>query len=392
MKTKTDILIIGGGIVGSAIAYFLSEQVGFKTKITVIEKDPSYSTCSTTLSLGGIRHQFSTPENIQISLFGTEFFRNINNFLKIDEPIELFFRENGYLFLGTREGQETMSRNLKIQQNLGSDGIHLDNDAMVTRFPWLNVEDLVGGNFGRSGEGWIDPFSLLQAFKRKALSQQVNYIKNTVTGLEKNGSKISDVILADGSKISCDCVINAAGCNARDVAEMAGIKNYPVESRKRQVHVFRCANFLPNAPLVIDPSGVYFKPEGKQFICGRSPDSKHDPECKDFDLNFAQFEEEIWPILAHRVPIFEAIRREHSWAGHYAFNTFDQNAIVGLYPEVKNLFLANGFSGHGLQQAPAIGRGIAELVTHGQYQTIDLSSFNFERFDKGNFLIETEVV
>lgn len=389
---KNDVLIIGGGVIGSSLAYFLSSNKDFHGKITVIEKDPSYKNCSSSLSVGGIRHQFSTPENIQISLFGTEFFKNIDDYLRIDEPISLYFRENGYLFLGTEHGKESMTRNLQMQNQLGSEGVFLNNKDLNQKFPWLNTEDIIGGNFGMKGEGWIDPFTLLQAFKRKAQNSGVKYLKTAVIGFKKNGNTISDVILEDGSNISTRYVVNAAGCNASIVNEYAGIRESPVESRKRQVHVFRCKEHLPNAPMVIDPSGVYFRPEGKQFICGRSPDPEIDKECYNYDLDFSQFEDEIWPVLAHRVPIFEAIRREHSWAGHYAYNTIDQNAIIGFHPEVNNLIMANGFSGHGLQQAPAVGRGITELLVEGQYQTIDLSVFSFERFNAGKLIRETEIV
>lgn len=389
---KNDVLIIGGGVIGSSLAYFLSSNKDFHGKITVIEKDPSYKNCSSSLSVGGIRHQFSTPENIQISLFGTEFFKNIDDYLRIDEPISLYFRENGYLFLGTEHGKESMTRNLQMQNQLGSEGVFLNKKDLNQKFPWLNTEDIIGGNFGMKGEGWIDPFTLLQAFKRKAQNSGVKYLKTAVIGFKKNGNTISDVILEDGSNISTRYVVNAAGCNASIVNEYAGIRESPVESRKRQVHVFRCKEHLPNAPMVIDPSGVYFRPEGKQFICGRSPDPEIDKECYNYDLDFSQFEDEIWPVLAHRVPIFEAIRREHSWAGHYAYNTIDQNAIIGFHPEVNNLIMANGFSGHGLQQAPAVGRGITELLVEGQYQTIDLSVFSFERFNAGKLIRETEIV
>ena len=268
---------------------------------------------------------------------------------------------------------------------------YLDSDALKNQFPWLNTEDLAGGTFGESGEGWIDPHALIQGFKRKAMMQGVRYLKNEVVGFDLLNRSINRIHLSDKGQIKPKWVINAAGPQAKIIARQAGVF-LPVESRKRQVHVFRCAHSLPDAPLLIDPTGVYFRPEGKLFICGKSPHPDQDPECEDFNLNLNQFEEDIWPILAHRVPIFEAIRREHSWAGHYAVNTIDHNVMVGHHPDLNNFILANGFSGHGLQQAPAIGRAMAELLVDGRYIEIDLTQLSFDRIKTGRIVVEESVV
>ena len=392
MSETQDIVIIGGGIIGASIAFFMSNTGLFSGQITVIEKDPGHKNSSTALSVGGVRHQFSTPANIQMSQFATHFIKNCDQYLGIDEAINLYFKENGYLFLATESGKETLSNNLEIQKNLGADVCHLTPDQIQTRFQWLNTEGLSGANYGLSGEGWFDPNALLQAFIQKAKSLGVKFIKGEVCELEMSKSSIQNLKLKSGKSISAGWVINAAGPLAANISGMAGIKYFPVESRKRQVHVFRCAEYWSDCPFVIDPSGVYFRPEGHNFICGQSPKADQDPPTRNSDLDFAQFEDIIWPILANRVKAFEAIRREHSWAGHYAYHVEDQNPIIGFHPEVKNIVFANGFSGHGLQHAPAVGRGITELLISGRYQSIDLSAFSFERIALKKLIRETEVV
>ena len=147
----------------------------------------------------------------------------------------------------------------------------------------------------------------------------------------------------------------------------------PVEARKRMVFTFACRAALPAFPLLIDPTGAYVRPEGDLYLSGMAPPEDADPPATDFAVDHAFFEETLWPIIATRVPAFEAIKPGRAWAGHYDFNTFDQNALVGPLPGFANLHVATGFSGHGLQQAPAVGRGLAELIVHGRYQSLDLS-------------------
>ena len=199
--------------------------------------------------------------------------------------------------------------------------------------------------------------------------------------------------LADGRVFSCGELVNAAGPAAGKIARMADIE-LPVESRKRCVFVFDCrqADVLQPCPLVVDVSGVYFRPEGQYFVCGVSPPADQDPPTEDFRVEYQLFDEIVWPALAHRVPIFEAIKHVSAWSGHYAYNTLDQNAIVGRHPVLKNFLFANGFSGHGVQQAPGVGRGIAELIVHGAYRTVDISPLGFERVVAGRPLQELNVI
>ena len=392
MEATQDIVIIGGGVIGSSIAYFLKSMAGFDGIITVLEKDPSYEFGSTARSWGGVRQQFSTPENILMSQFMQEFLGQITHHLAIDDtPVDVGYREYGYLFLAEDRHIPLLYTNNAIQRKLGVNVGLLDSDDLARGYPWMNVSDLAGGSLGLSGEGRLDAYSLNQAFRKKSISLGVRFLKAEAIGLEVEAKQVSAVLLKDGSRLRSGYVVNAAGPTASEVAGWAGI-DLPVRSRKRFAFSFSCRTEVSGCPLVIDPSGVHFSPEGRQFIAGCSPDPENDPDCSDFEIDYGWFEEHIWPILAHRVPAFESIKLENAWAGHYAYNILDQNAILGSHPEITNFFFANGFSGHGLQQSPAVGRAIAELITHGEYRTLDLSRFSFSRVTAGDAILERNIV
>jgi glycine/D-amino acid oxidase-like deaminating enzyme len=343
--------------------------------------------------VGGLRQQFSTPENIRISHFGAGFVRGAHETLAVKGSApELGFVEAGYLFLATERGVDVLRRNHELQISLGADVALMTPDQLVARFPWLSPVDLAAGSLGLSGEGWLDPYSLLMAFRAKAQSLGVAYESDEVVGIQRDGPRVTGVRTASGTTISAGVVVNAAGPAAARVAAMAGIPDLPVRSRKRTVYRISCREEVPGSPLVIDPGGVYFRPEGAEFLCGVSPPAERDPDSDDLEVEYDLFQEIVWPALARRVPAFEAIKLGPSWAGHYAYNIRDQNAILGPHPEVENFHFANGFSGHGLQQSPAVGRAIAELITHGEYRTLELSRFGFRRFADGALVREENVV
>lgn len=392
MSERFDVVIVGGAAVGSAAAYFLAANPEFPGSVLVLEQDFSYQKCATTLSAASIRHQFSTPGNIRMSQFGTEFIRSIGDTLAVEgEAPEVGFVEAGYLFLATAAGAEVLQANHRVQTELGADIALLPASALANRFPWLHTDDLSGGAYGLSGEGWLDAYALLQAFRRKAISLGATYRQARVARLIRADRRIVGVELADGTRIACGKVINAAGTGAAALAETAGIV-LPVEARKRCVFHFTSPAALPDCPLVIDPSGAYFRPEGDGFICGIAPSEADDPECFDFDVTHQLFDDVLWPTLAERVPQFEAARLKRAWAGHYDVNTLDHNVILGPHPEVENLLFANGFSGHGLQQSPAVGRALSELVAYGTWRTLDLSVFGWERVLANRPLLEINVV
>ncbi|MBL8344752.1 MAG: FAD-binding oxidoreductase [Rubrivivax sp.] len=387
-----DVVIVGGAVIGSAAAFFLAEALPKSARVLVIEADTSYAHCATTRSLASIRHQFSTAENVRLSMFGTEFLRQAGARLEVDGVRPLIgFVEAGYLFLATEAGWPILQRNHAVQRAEGAEVALLRRDALAQRFPWLETGDLAGGSLGLAGEGWLDAHGLMHGFQRKARALGVHLRVGRVRALKRAGSRISAVQLDDGTTIGCATVINAAGTGAAALARTAGIV-LPVQARKRCVFHFRSPEAAAGCPLVIDPSGVYFRPEGAGFLCGIAPPESEDPECTDFEVPPGWFEERLWPTLARRVPGFEAARLLSSWAGHYDVNVLDHNVILGAHPEVDNLLFANGFSGHGLQQSPAIGRALMELVVHGRFRSLDLGAFGWQRVLRDRPLRELNVV
>jgi sarcosine oxidase len=389
---SADVVIAGGGVIGSAVAYFLAAEAEFGGRVVVVEPDPSYEFASTPRSMGGIRQQFSTPENIRMSAFGAEFVRAARLHLAVDGDCpDVAFREQGYLFLASAHGLAVLEDNHRIQRECGAHNVLLSAPELRRRFPWLATDGVAGGCLGLSGEGWLDPHALLQAFRGKARALGVEYRRDRVIGFELATSRIACVRLESGAELAPGSVVNAAGPRAREVAAMAGV-DLPVHPRRRQVYAFECRTPIEGCPLTIDSSGLYFRPEGELFLCGISPLPDEDPDTLDLDLDPYWFEERLWPGLAARVPAFEAVKVRRAWAGHYAMNTFDANAILGPHPRIRNLHFANGFSGHGLQQSPAVGRALAEQIVFGAYRSLDLGRFGFQRIAAGEPVRERNVV
>jgi FAD-dependent oxidoreductase domain-containing protein 1 len=376
MATRTaDIVIVGGAVVGSSIAYFLKRD-GFKGRVVVVEKDPSYQWCATGRSVASIRQQFSTPENIRLSQFGFSLFKGLKD--EFGPEADIAFRERGYLIMASPEGRETLAANIALQQSLGADTEMLEPAEIARRFPWLSTEGVGAAGWGRSGEGWVDPASLMNLFRKGALARGVEYIADEVTGIHRTGDRIEGVVLKSGDIISAERVVCAAGWHSAKVAAMAGL-SIPIRPRKRFVFVVDCKAPLPGAGLMIDPTGVYFRPEGQFFLAGLAPPEHADPDAEDFEIDHEFFDTEIWPLLAARVPAFETLKVQSAWCCHYDINTLDHNAILGPHPDLPSFVMACGFSGHGLQHSPGVGRGIAELLAHGKYRTIDLTRFGFAR-------------
>jgi sarcosine oxidase len=390
---RADVVIVGGAIIGSSVATFLAGRPDFDGRIIVVERDTTFRTSSTTLSAASIRMQFSTPLNVQISQFGVEFLKSLDRYLAVDgEAPEIDLVENGYLFLATDAGRPTLEHNHAVQRELGVPVELLTAAELKARFDWLRTDDLAAGSFGLSGEGWFDAYALLQGFRRKARSLGVEERVGEVTDVLVDGDRLGGVRLADGSEIQADWVVNAAGPRAAEVAGMAGIE-LPVRPRKRIMYHLESPVSLGAAPLVIDPTGVYFRPEGPSYVSGWSPrDGEPDPDTLDLVADRAPFESLVWPALAHRVPAFDQLRLLDAWAGHYEVNTLDHNAVVGPHTRLANFILANGFSGHGLQQAPAVGRGLAERIATGRYETLDLSPLGYERIERNEPIHELSVI
>ena len=386
-----DVVIVGGAVHGASAAYHLAAS-GFRGSVLLVEKDPTFRFAATALSAGSIRQQFSSPINIAISRYGIDFLRASGERLAVDgERPHVGLHEGGYLFLASRDGAATLKRNHALQTSMGADIVYLDGSGLAERFPYVGRDGIVAGAWGRSGEGWFDGYALMQARRRKAVALGVETRTGEVAEILRAGNRATGVRLADGTAIGAGHVIVTAGTHTPVLAAALGVP-LPVDARKRFVFTFVCRAELPGFPLLIDPSGVYVRPEGDLYICGTSPPADRDPPATDFDVDFAFFEEAIWPVLAARVPAFETIRPGRAWAGHYDFNTLDQNAIVGPLGAIANVLFATGFSGHGLQQAPAVGRGLAELVMHGRYTTLDLSPLGYARIADRRPLVEENIV
>ncbi|QKC94123.1 NAD(P)/FAD-dependent oxidoreductase [Mesorhizobium sp. NZP2298] len=387
---RYDIVIIGGAIVGSSIAYYLREE-GFSGSIALIERDPQFAHAATTLSLASIRQQFSIPENIRLSQFTLKLFRRLKEEFGADADIG--FREGGYLILAGENGLPILKANHEAQMAEGADIVLEDAEQLAQRFAWLSTEGISAGAYGRTGEGWFDAHAMLMLFRKALRDKKIDFISASVTAVARDGNRVTGVSLDNGQTLAAGIVVNAAGPNAGKVAAFAQL-SLPVEPRKRNVFVFEAREKYADMPLLVDPSGIYVRPEGSVYLTGGAEPEEGDgpADPTDFEVDWPLFEEVIWPALATRIPAFEAIKPTRAWAGHYDYNTLDQNAVIGPHPEVRNFLFANGFSGHGLQQAPAVGKALAEFLVHGGYRTIDCSAFGYERVAEGRAFRELNVI
>jgi len=300
--------------------------------------------------------------------------------------------ESTYLLLASYAGAEALTRNIEVQRSCGVSAHLYDASALASRYPWLNTSDLAAASDTASGEGWFDGYALLRALRLASERRGVRYLRDRVAALLMRGvDRVEGVCLGGGDVLRCRWLVNAAGTRSRSLAAHAGI-DLPVYPRKRTVFVFRSPTAITNCPLVVDTTGLWFRPDGDRFLCGPLPSIDPNVEPDDFEVDHQLFEEIAWPTLAHRVPAFEAARASSAWVGHYDYNLFDQNAFIGPCEAVPNFILACGFSGHGLQHAPGIGRALAELITFGEYRTIDVAAFSYARYSRAQPLRELNVI
>lgn len=394
MASRAHVAIIGGAAMGSSVACHLLMDKAFSGRVTVIEKDPTYARSATALSAASIRQQFSTRVNIDVSLYGIRFMRALGEHLAVDgDRPDIGLREGGYLYLATGAGADLLGEVNALQREAGADILLMDRGELGGRFPFLALDDIALGSWGRTGEGWYDGWGLLQAFRRKARALGAAFVEGEAASLEKQGDRIVAARLADGARVEADIFVNCAGAaGGRRIAALAGV-DIPVYAKKRCVFSWTPADRIAGAPLLIDTSGAWCRPEGEGFIGGYSPDDGDERDAgEDFEVNWSEWEDVVWPALAARIPAFERVRAGRAWAGHYDMNLFDHNAIVGTAPGPGNFYLCNGYSGHGLQQSPAVGRGIAELIVHGRYLSLDLSAFAYHRILRNAPLIERNVI
>ena len=395
--TSYDIVIVGGAIMGASAAWFLSQDKDFDGRVLVVDRDLTFEKTSTMHTNSCMRQQFSGELNVRISQFAADFVKNLRTYMGNDDRVpELSIRSFGYMYLAEDEAFANVLReNQKVQLAAGAATQLMTPDEIKAAYPFYTVDDIVLGSINLVDEGLWDATAVFDWWRKSARENGVEYIENEVVSITKNasGQKVESVTLKSGKVIACGQVLNASGPRASRTADMAGIK-IPVEPRKRYSWIFSAETPLDrDLPLTIDPSGVHVRENGGgTYQCGAHSEIDPAVDYDDFTMDFTIWETHVWPVLAARIPAFEAIKVQAEWAGHYSMNTFDHNAILGPHTEVENFFFINGFSGHGLQQSPAMGRGIAEIMVHGAYKALDLSEFHFDRIPAGRKIIEKAVI
>jgi glycine/D-amino acid oxidase-like deaminating enzyme len=391
--TGYDIVIVGGGIMGAATAFFLTDDPAFNGTVAVVERDPTYATAATHLSNSSMRQQFSTALNVRISQFAADFVKDLPRHLRDDRVPRLTISNHGYMYLAdTQAFADILRADANVQRAAGAATRLMTPAEIADAYPFYDVTDIHLGSINTVDEGRWDGIAVFDWLRRIARERGVAFLNAEVTGLAVEGGMVRAVETTAGP-VGCGTVVNAAGTRGAQVAAMAGI-TLPVEPRKRYSWIFRAERPLDRPlPLTIDPSGVHVHERGGgTYECGSaaSPDPAVDPD--DFTFDHDIWESHVWPVIATRIPQFDAIRVTHQWTGHYDMNTLDHNAVMGPHHDIGNFVFLNGFSGHGLQQAAAMGRATAEWLVHGRYRTIDMTAFHYDRIRDNRPLIERAVI
>lgn len=375
-RTACDVAIVGGAIVGSAVAYFV-KQLAPGASVVVIEPDRTYEFASTLRASGGARRQFSCPENIAMSDFSIPFIAHADEELAVDgEPAHVEWRQGGYLFIVGAADVDVLRRNCDVQRAHGVDANWLDTDALHARFPSMSLDGIAAGVLTPE-DGWCDPNGLLQGLRRKARALGVQYVEDRVVAIDHDASAARGLRLASGASLGAETIVNAAGAWSQQIAAMVGMP-LPIEPLRRFEHYFETPNAIEPLPYVKDTARLAFRPEGKGYSGGLV--DSDEPRGYNFDVDHDYFERVVWPALAHRFPAFEACRCRRTWSGLYEQNELDGNPVIGNWRgRMDNFYVASGFSGHGMMHAPAAGRAIAELIVHGRFETIDLARLGYRR-------------
>ena len=424
-----DIIIIGGGVIGTSIALQIREHVRELVTVLVVEKDPTYSRAVSTNALCGITNQFTLPENLQMAHYGADFIRNSRLHLSILDhpPPDLHFTPTGYLYLSdTTEQADIMLENQEKQTDYGAYVDVLNSHQMETRFPFLNTEDVLIGAHGVQDEGFIDPVAYLVALRGKAEFLGVRYMHaefvdfNLETELDSSGGRDSEndawqkvrfviVRMPDGRErqIRVAYPIICAGHESAEITKKLLIGRpdsrgsrlipLPIEKRKRYNFVFNCPDGPGlNFPFLIDGTGVWCRREGLggNFVCGKYMTDEEEPDPSNLDVDYGFFEHVIWPVLAKRVKAFEKLQIVGAWAYYEDYNYFDQNPVIGKHPYYFNVLWACGFGPTAPLMGPSVGRAIFEQLDTGwmNYKTIDLGRFGWSRILNGTPLKERRIV
>jgi sarcosine oxidase, subunit beta len=382
-----DVIIIGGGIVGSSIAYHLTEA-GCRN-VLVIEREAHQGKGSTGKSMGGVRAQFTTPVNIQMSLYSIPFYGSFDE--RLDHPAG--YRPQGYLFVATRPAHlQYLEKNQQLQKSLGLKQVRMLSAAeIIAMVPQLRSNDILGGSFCPT-DGFVDPYSAMTGFSKRAVENGATVWKSTeVTGILKNGNRISGMATTRG-EVHAPVVVNAAGAWAAQIANMAGV-DLPVTPLRRMLIPSEPFDGLSHEiPMVIDmTNGFHFRPESRGFLLAWN-DPEETPGFK-FDFE-PEFIEKVLTRAADRVPCFEnlAVNPKRAWAGLYEMSP-DHHGIIGEFDDLPGFYAANGFSGHGVMHAPATGKIVADLITSGRTKVVDnVSVLSPSRFKSGELLHETALL
>lgn len=392
-----DVVIIGGAMMGASVAWFLSDNADFTGQVLVVERDPTYAQAATSLSNSCIRQQFSTPLNVRISQFGADYIQNLRAYMGGDARVpDLPIQNFGYLYLAdTQPFADQLRASQRIQAAEGAGTRIMSPAEIKAEYPFYAVDDLVLGSHNTRDEGYFEGITVFDHWRRQSKARGVEWIAGEVVAIGRNaaGTRVESVTLASGEVVGCGAVVNASGTRGARTAAMAGIA-IPVEPRKRFTWIFTAEATLPRAlPLTIDPTGVHVRQDTRTtFMAGGHADDDPAVDQGDFAMDHGLWQDHIWPAIATRIPAFEAIRVIREWAGHYDMNTLDANAIVGPHTEVENFLFLNGFSGHGLQQSPAMGRATAEWLTHGEWRTLDMTPLGYGRIAEGRPYLETAII
>lgn len=394
-RASYDVVIIGGAMLGSATAWFLADNPDFQGSVLVVERDPSYELAATSHTNSCIRQQFSSELNVRISQFGAAFVQDLPRHMGADAP-KLTIQNFGYMYLADNDAFAASLREAHAVQVAAGAGTRLlTPDQIKAAYPFYNVDDLVLGSINTVDEGYFDGITLFDWFRRQARAKGVEYLANEVVALTRNaaGTRVESVTLASGQVVACGQVVNASGTRGARTAAMAGIA-IPIAPRKRFTWVISAEQPLErDLPLTIDPSGVHMRQDGRTtYMIGGHTEADPDVAHDDFAMDHGIWQDHVWPTIATRIPQFEAVKVQREWVGHYDFNVLDQNAIVGPHSDVTNFLFLNGFSGHGLQQSPAMGRGTAEWLCYGEYRALDLSPLGFDRIAQGRAYLEKAII
>lgn len=386
---KTDVAIIGGGAIGSSVAYFLKLRAP-ALGVTVIERDPTYALASTPRASGGVRRLFSLPENIALSNFSIPFYDGFADTMEVDGvKAEIGLKKNGYLFIVPPSARDRLRGNFETERSLGCNVVWLEPDGLKHKFPSMNVSDLGAGIYSPD-DGWLDPHSVLAGFRKKAQSLGAAFLADEVTGLVRRGSSVTEAALKSGRTIAAGHFVNAAGTWSKLVCAMLDIA-VPIEPLRRFEHYFESEQAIEPLPYIKDPDRLAFRPEGKGYSGGLP--TLAEPRAYNFEVDHGYFERVVWPALAHRFPQFERTKCRNTLAGLYDQNDFDGNVFIGPGAGgLGNFHMLAGFSGHGLMHAPGCGRAMAELILAGRYETIDLARFGWRRLLDGAPLREQVII